>query len=137
MRWNGTEDSPLGSPQSRGLPTWFVVPKQHWKQILETEQYKDINEDTLNLARNFLALEKVYFLTRCRNPECRDYQRLALQEYKTHELGKTLERLERDDLEFHHIICNGYWKPDPRERADLATVLGSAWESYRLGPSRQ
>lgn len=26
MRWNGNEDNPLGNPQSRGLPTWFILP---------------------------------------------------------------------------------------------------------------
>ncbi|MBI2922074.1 MAG: type II toxin-antitoxin system VapB family antitoxin [Planctomycetes bacterium] len=28
LRWNGgpAPESPLGSPQSRGLPTWFIVP---------------------------------------------------------------------------------------------------------------
>src|ERR1700694_4205477 len=56
MRWNGNEDSPLGNPQSRGLPTWFIVPDQDWKQILKTEQYKCINDDTLSLARSFLEL---------------------------------------------------------------------------------
>lgn len=25
MRWNGDKDSPIGNPQSRGLPTWFIV----------------------------------------------------------------------------------------------------------------
>ena len=26
LRWNGTDDSPLGHPQVRGIPMWFVVP---------------------------------------------------------------------------------------------------------------
>ncbi len=25
FRWNGTDDQPLGNPQSRGLPTWVVL----------------------------------------------------------------------------------------------------------------
>jgi hypothetical protein len=29
MRWNGQEDEAgIGNPQSRGKPTWFVVPKE-------------------------------------------------------------------------------------------------------------
>jgi hypothetical protein len=28
MRWNGNKDWPIGSPQSRGLPTWFIIPKR-------------------------------------------------------------------------------------------------------------
>src|SRR5882672_4217503 len=52
MRWNGTEDNPLGNPQSRGLPTWFIVPDQHWKQILETEQY-NFSVQKITFARDF------------------------------------------------------------------------------------
>ena len=28
MRWNGTKNQPngVGNPQSRGLPTWFIIP---------------------------------------------------------------------------------------------------------------
>lgn len=25
LRWNGTDEAPVGNPQSRGLPTWFIV----------------------------------------------------------------------------------------------------------------
>ncbi|MGA2240557.1 MAG: hypothetical protein ABSH11_00750 [Verrucomicrobiota bacterium] len=28
MRWNGNKDWRIGSPQSRGLPTWFIIPKR-------------------------------------------------------------------------------------------------------------
>ena len=28
VRWNGTADNPLGNPQSRGIPTWFIMPKE-------------------------------------------------------------------------------------------------------------
>ena len=28
IRWNGEEDSGLGNPQSRGKPTWFLVPDE-------------------------------------------------------------------------------------------------------------
>jgi hypothetical protein len=26
IRWNGNAENPLGNPQSRGIPTWFIVP---------------------------------------------------------------------------------------------------------------
>jgi hypothetical protein len=35
MRWNGGEGSPIGNPQSRGLPTWFLVPKKYEESILD------------------------------------------------------------------------------------------------------
>ena len=28
IRWNGDSASPLGNPQSRGIPTWFIVPDE-------------------------------------------------------------------------------------------------------------
>jgi hypothetical protein len=35
MRWNGTKSNPLGNPQSRGLPTWFVIPERFRQPILD------------------------------------------------------------------------------------------------------
>jgi hypothetical protein len=26
IRWNGDDENPVGTPQSRGLPTWFILP---------------------------------------------------------------------------------------------------------------
>jgi hypothetical protein len=135
MRWNGTKDDPLGNPQSRGLPTWFVVPDQHWKQMLDTEQFQGINEDTLNLARNFLDLKRVYFVNRCPNPECRDYQKLVLHEYRVEQLGDIIERLKRNTLSdeppfFYHIICDGWWNPTDEDKSELLGRLQPAWENY-------
>ena len=28
IRWNGHTDAEIGNPQSRGLPTWFIIPKE-------------------------------------------------------------------------------------------------------------
>jgi len=50
MRWNGdNEDNPIGNPQSRGLPTWFIIPDSYVEAILGT-----LSSDKLTLARNFL-----------------------------------------------------------------------------------
>jgi hypothetical protein len=27
IRWNGTADGPVGTPQSRGIATWFILPE--------------------------------------------------------------------------------------------------------------
>ena len=64
MRWNGSPKNRLGNPQSRGLPAWFIVPDQHVRRILETEQY-GFPEAKLKFARDFLELRRVYFLTHC------------------------------------------------------------------------
>jgi hypothetical protein len=36
MRWNGSKDKRIGNPQSRGLPTWFIVPAVFQKSILDS-----------------------------------------------------------------------------------------------------
>lgn len=28
VRWNGDNGAEIGNPQSRGLPTWFIVPEE-------------------------------------------------------------------------------------------------------------
>lgn len=54
MRWNGdNDDNPIGNPQSRGLPTWFIVPDDYVEPILGT-----LRADQLTLARNFLPKPK-------------------------------------------------------------------------------
>lgn len=35
IRWNGDDANPIGNPQSRGLPTWFVVPRHLRQMILD------------------------------------------------------------------------------------------------------
>jgi hypothetical protein len=39
IRWNGEEgEEGVGNPQSRGLPTWFVVPRELEGAVLEVAQ---------------------------------------------------------------------------------------------------
>jgi hypothetical protein len=43
----------LGNPQSRGLPTWFIVPKRHVKQILDIycdQEWRPTLEEKVRLA---------------------------------------------------------------------------------------
>jgi len=49
MRWNGSKGSPLGSPQSRGLPTWFIVPKRLEDAVIQT-----LSKDGQKMAKMFL-----------------------------------------------------------------------------------
>jgi len=48
MRWNGDTQNPIGNPQSRGLPTWFILPRQYYTAILRT-----LPPDKITLAKNF------------------------------------------------------------------------------------
>lgn len=48
MRWNGVEGSPIGNPQSRGLPTWFLVPENYRESILA-----QLPSEVVAFAKNF------------------------------------------------------------------------------------
>jgi hypothetical protein len=51
MRWNGTKENRLGNPQSRGIPTWFIVPEKYNDALLERG---GLPEDMVTLARSFI-----------------------------------------------------------------------------------
>lgn len=50
MRWNGDEENPIGNPQSRGIPTWFIMPGKYNESLLEGG---GLTADKLTLARSF------------------------------------------------------------------------------------
>ena len=49
IRWNGTDENPIGNPQSRGLPTWFILPKWSYDGFLAI-----LPPDKRKLARTFI-----------------------------------------------------------------------------------
>lgn len=49
MRWNGDSENPIGTPQSRGLPTWFIVADRYYAALIAT-----LPPDVQTLARNIL-----------------------------------------------------------------------------------
>lgn len=49
IRWNANEDRPVGNPQSRGLPTWFIIPEALVKPLLST-----LAPDAQAFAKNVL-----------------------------------------------------------------------------------
>ena len=49
IRWNACEERPVGNPQSRGLPTWFILP-----QPLEGAVLGTLDAGVREFARNFL-----------------------------------------------------------------------------------
>jgi hypothetical protein len=49
MRWNGSKGSPIGTPQSRGLPTWFIIPKRLEEAVILT-----LSKDDQKMVRTLL-----------------------------------------------------------------------------------
>ena len=54
FRWNGRAGSPIGNPQSRGLPTWTMLDKALHKPVLRIVSRK--NPDKAGIMRAFLGL---------------------------------------------------------------------------------
>jgi hypothetical protein len=54
FRWNGTEDGPIGNPQSRGLPTWTMLDTALHRAVLRQVTKK--NPEKANIMRAFLGL---------------------------------------------------------------------------------
>ena len=129
MRWNGSDQNPIGNPQSRGLPTWFIVPDQHVDQILATKQYA-FSENKLRFAREFLGARSVYFLTHCPTPTCPNFNKLVLQTYKAEDLGQRLEELERGEYMFYDIYCDQQWRANQEERPRLAEEFRKGWDLH-------
>lgn len=45
IRWNGSlEDGSMGTPQSRGLPTWFIIPDEVAAVIQKAVDAGEFNE---------------------------------------------------------------------------------------------
>ena len=50
MRWNGSKGSPIGTPQSRGLPTWFIIPGRLGEAVIKT-----LSADDQRMVRAIMA----------------------------------------------------------------------------------
>ena len=131
MRWNGGKDNPIGNPQSRGLATWFIVPGLHVRQLLETGQ-NGFSDDKIRFAMDFLDMKRVYFLTHCPNPACREYGAIVLTSYRPEELQERIEELERDELGLYHIICDHHWPPSPEDKKRLLADLKMGLEQRKF-----
>ncbi|WP_284948334.1 hypothetical protein [Acidisoma cladoniae] len=54
FRWNGNQDSPLGNPQSRGLPTWVILDPALNKAVVKLVEKE--NPEKAGIVRAFLGL---------------------------------------------------------------------------------
>ena len=52
LRWNGTEENPIGSPQSRGIPTWFIVERGKYTEAI----INSLPADQQTLVRTFISV---------------------------------------------------------------------------------
>ena len=57
VRWNGDSDNSIVNPQSRGIPTWFVLPepiaKSYLEDLLKTE--KGLSNLKIDKIKEFLC----------------------------------------------------------------------------------
>jgi hypothetical protein len=55
-RWNGTDRSPIGMPQSRGLPIWYVHDDDSYPSLVP--YLEKIAPDHAQFLQGFLALKQ-------------------------------------------------------------------------------
>ena len=53
IRWNGDGENRIGNPQSRGIPTYCMVPKKYHEALLASGT---LSSDKLTLARSFIPI---------------------------------------------------------------------------------
>jgi hypothetical protein len=123
MRWNGHKESPMGNPQSRGLPTWFVVPEEHRRAVFENEPFMGLRPDTISFAQKFLEMRKFYFLAPCLTPGCLRYEQPVLHDYSTKNCPERLKELEQNKLELYCMFCDISRRPTHQEKENLLRLL--------------
>jgi len=84
MRWNGNAQNPIGNPQSRGLPTWFIIPAEFREAILK--KLKDVAPEKELRAREHF-MDSTVLINTIAMPD----SRLAIQAAVLEGLGKRLE----------------------------------------------
>lgn len=57
LRWNGEEGPSKGTPVSRGVPTWMILPKELNKGVLSS--IKNLNPNDLQLQERVGFAEKI------------------------------------------------------------------------------
>lgn len=55
FRWNGSNDKPLGNPQSRGLPTWTMLDSALHKSVVKIIESE--NAEKAAIVRAFLGMK--------------------------------------------------------------------------------
>jgi hypothetical protein len=81
LRWNGSSTKPgVGSPQSRGKGTWFILPSE----IVRTEEFRKLMQK-LQSERDAVVVE--------------GYRRMAADKDREREAMEWIEGLESDGLD--------------------------------------
>ena len=113
LRWNGNDANPIGNPQSRGLPTWFVVPDEFRDSILYSlknsvpEKVRSVMSEKVERAHEFI-IESVVLTNTIADPRDRKTVQEAVFEeigacgltaklFEAHDSSEYLIRLQFDD----------------------------------------
>jgi hypothetical protein len=129
IRWNGGAENRIGNPQSRGVPTWFILPDHDALQILQSPLY-NFSDAKMRFARDFLELRRVPFLTHCPTRTCSNFGKLVLLQYPIEQVAELLIELEDDKLKFYCIYCDQRWLPTADEKKRLTETFETALKQH-------
>ena len=112
LRWNGNGENPIGNPQSRGLPTWFIVPDEFRDSVLYS--VRNIVPEKVERAHEFI-LEAVVQTNTIADPK----DRKSIQEAVFKEIGTSglTAKIFEDQNSSEYVIriqsADGFlWKQD-------------------------
>lgn len=123
MRWNGTDENPIGNPQSRGLPTWFVVPREFQDAVLD--RLKETVPERVTRAKEFF-MDSIVLTNTIAMPE----QRRAIQEAVLKGIGNRLSSESWKASIFEPATS-------PEYIVRLQGPKGFMWERKFFGPVEQ
>jgi hypothetical protein len=119
MRWNGTDNNVIGNPQSRGLPTWFIVPSEFRLAVLD--ELTRLVPEKAALAREFF-IDAVVLTNTIGDPNSRKVIQDAVLEGIGHR-GLTVKIFEPQNSSDYVIRVEG--------------AGGFRWERAFFGPVEQ
>jgi hypothetical protein len=132
IRWNGSAENRIGNPQSRGVPTWFILPDHDAVQILQSPLY-NFSDSKMRFARDFLELRRVSFLTHCATRTCSNFGKLVLLQYPIERVPELLADLQNDALKFYCIYCDQQWLPTADEKKRLMEIFKTSLTQHSTG----
>ena len=123
VRWNGKGDNPIGNPQSRGLPTWFILPDEYCEAIIEI-----LPDQTRQFVRSYILTPRERKVIELAVAQGRFNDPAKAVENVAAELGEDLKIVRDliDSLEKRHTL---HMRADPARNL----LAGEAYKGPTVG----
>jgi hypothetical protein len=129
VRWNGEGDNPIGNPQSRGLPIWFILPDEYCEAVINVLPAQD-----RALVRNYVLTPRERRAIALTVAQGRFTDPVKALENVAAELGEDYETVSAliESLEKRHMLYKDI--DPPRNVAAGEPFKGPTGVRYVKGP---